>query len=299
MKLRQVRLENFRGIKGPFPVDVDDFTSIIGRNEVGKSTVLAAVAIFLEADGVKIDEGDGCVDGDPAKVRITCEFDELPSSIVLDDSFPTSLKNEQVLTTNSRLRIRKEFDCTKKTIKPNIFIECHSHPADADGNSLLVETLPNLKKKAKALGVELETGEAPVKAKIRHAIVSRSEAFSVGAVKFQLAKNESATLWDQIRKHLPLCALFNADRPSSDQDPEAQDPIKVAVDRALSGVNEKLEALALEVDKQVQGVAKNTLAELRQMDAELAEDLIATLREELKRRSSNVNHACSWISWRA
>ena len=54
MKLRRIEIENFRGFAVPLEVEVDDFTAFIGRNDIGKSSILAALTIFLEGEGVKI-----------------------------------------------------------------------------------------------------------------------------------------------------------------------------------------------------------------------------------------------------
>lgn len=47
MKLKKIKLINFRGYK-KFEVDFDNnFNVIIGRNDIGKSTILEALEIFL------------------------------------------------------------------------------------------------------------------------------------------------------------------------------------------------------------------------------------------------------------
>ncbi|MBI4026278.1 MAG: ATP-binding protein [Verrucomicrobia bacterium] len=282
MKLRRIEIENFRGFATPFDVEVDDFTAFIGPNDIGKSSILAALTIFLEGDGVKIEQNDGCIHGNPSTVRITCEFDELPDKVILDDQFETSLGDEHLLRSNGRLRITKSYDCTKSKIAASVFINAEKHPIDKDGKSLLPLTLPDLKKLAAAAKVELETGEATVKAKVRRAIVERSKAFSFGPADIPVGKNESQTLWDQILKHLPMCALFVSDRSSTDKDKEAQTPMGIAVEVALSEVQADLDRLATHVEKRVQMVADRTLAKLNEMNSELASALTASLKERPK-----------------
>lgn len=58
MKLRRIEIENFRGFSPQIEIEVDDFTALIGRNEIGKSSILAALTIFLEGEGVKIEPED-------------------------------------------------------------------------------------------------------------------------------------------------------------------------------------------------------------------------------------------------
>jgi energy-coupling factor transporter ATP-binding protein EcfA2 len=282
MKLRRIEIENFRGFASPFELEIDDFTALIERNDIGKSTVLAALTIFLEGEGAKIDQDDGCIHGNAAAVRITCEFDDLPDKVILDDQFETSLESENLLRSNGRLRITKLYDCTKSKIVPAVFINAEKHPLDKDGKSLLPLTLPDLKKQAAANKVDLEIGEATVKAKVRRAIVKRSKSFVLGSTDIPVGKNDSETLWTQLLKHLPMCALFVSDRSSTDKDKEAQTPMGVAVEAALSEVQADLDKLAKHVEDRVQDVANRTLEKLNEMNSELASDLTATLKDTPK-----------------
>lgn len=157
MKLRRIEIENFRGFTPAIAIEVDDFTALIGRNDIGKSSVLAALTIFLEGDGVKIEPEDGCIHGHKEAVRVTCEFDELPNQVVLDDQFETSLADEHLLLDNGRLRITKVYDCSKtKVSTPSVIITTSHHPVDQAGRSLLPLTLPELKKWPRAVALHLK-----------------------------------------------------------------------------------------------------------------------------------------------
>jgi predicted ATP-dependent endonuclease of OLD family len=280
MKLRRIEIDNFRAFAQPIEIEVDDFTALIGCNDVGKSSVLAALNIFLEGEGGKIDQQDASVHGDASQVRITCEFDELPEKLILDDSYETTLSEEHILNAKGRLRITKLFDCSKSRISVETMINADKHPVDKEGQSLLPLTLKELKKKAENLEVKLATGDATVKAKIRRAIVEQSEEYHLDRIDIPIDKNETKTLWEQILKHLPMCALFVSDRSSSDQDSEAQNPMVVAVGRALSEVKEQLDELAKHVEKHVQKVASRTMDKLKEMNAELAGQLKPQLKDE-------------------
>lgn len=282
MKLRRIEIENFRGFSPPIEIEVDDFTAFIGRNDIGKSSILAALTIFLEGDGAKMDQDDGCIHGDRSRVRISCEFDTLPEKVVLDDQFETNLSDEHLLRDNGRLRITKIYDCSKTKISPDVYINAQRHPVDGDGSSLLPLTITDLKKKAKDAEVQLEPGEATVKARIRRAIVERTGVLKPAEVAIPIGKNESKALWDQLLRHLPMCALFISDRASSEKDKEAQTPMGIAVEAALSEVQADLDKLALHVEQRVQDVANRTLAKLKEMNPDLASELTASLREKPK-----------------
>ena len=47
MKLKRLILENFRGYYERTEIDFDDLTAFIGKNNVGKSTILEALDVFF------------------------------------------------------------------------------------------------------------------------------------------------------------------------------------------------------------------------------------------------------------
>ena len=94
MRLVSLTLKNFRCFKDEKEVAFEDLTAIIGRNDVGKSTILEALEIFFNNDTVKIDSGDLCVSADDHFAEISCEFDDLPDVLVLDAQADTSLADE-------------------------------------------------------------------------------------------------------------------------------------------------------------------------------------------------------------
>ena len=47
MRLKQMKIKNFRGYKDETIVDFDNLTAFIGKNDAGKSTILEALEIFF------------------------------------------------------------------------------------------------------------------------------------------------------------------------------------------------------------------------------------------------------------
>lgn len=62
MQIKSVILENFRGYQNRQVIQISDFTAFVGKNDVGKSTVLEALDIFFN-------EGKGVVSIDPNDVN--------------------------------------------------------------------------------------------------------------------------------------------------------------------------------------------------------------------------------------
>lgn len=83
MKLSRLRVRNFRCYRNELSVDFDDMTVFVGLNDVGKSTVMDALDIFLN-EGVP-DKNDASKNGDGKDLTIICEFCDLPELLVVDD----------------------------------------------------------------------------------------------------------------------------------------------------------------------------------------------------------------------
>ena len=64
MKLKMVRLRNFRAYKDTVSIPIDELTAFIGKNDMGKSTVLEAFEIFFNGESknalVSCDKSDLC-----------------------------------------------------------------------------------------------------------------------------------------------------------------------------------------------------------------------------------------------
>jgi putative ATP-dependent endonuclease of OLD family len=74
MRLESVAIKNFRCYQDEVTVWFDDLTTFIGKNDIGKSSVLEALEIFFNNETVKIESGDANVYSGDTKVSITCEF---------------------------------------------------------------------------------------------------------------------------------------------------------------------------------------------------------------------------------
>ncbi len=79
---------------------------LIGRNDIGKSSILEALDIFFNG---KPDKDDLTIGNWAGQIEITCVFDDLPESLTLDDTVETSLIEEYLLNSEQKLEIKKKF----------------------------------------------------------------------------------------------------------------------------------------------------------------------------------------------
>ncbi len=273
LKLEKVVLENFRCYKERSDLIIDDeLTAIIGCNDAGKSSFFDALEIFFENQ--KIDQNDLNIVSDSLKeVSISCVFSNLPDSILIDADHKTTLKGEYLLNKNEMLEIKKIYDCNFQNPKINTFVICE-HPTHENAKDLLSLNNSKLKKKAEQISVDLANVNKSINASIRKAIrESIKNDLKIKTQDISLDKDTGKDIWNKLKEELPIFFLFKVDRETTDQDSEAQDPMKAAVKEALKFQKNKLDDLAEEVKKEVKKIAEKTVDKIKEMDPSLANTL--------------------------
>ncbi len=271
MRLIGLTVENFRCYADPASVRFNDLTALVGTNDVGKSTLMDALAIFFGEAAP--DKDDACKSGDPKEMRITCEFDRLPDEIIVDTDFPTSLEAEHLLNARGTLVIRKTYNgsLAKPTVTSTDAIV--EHPTAEGFHDLLSLKKAELIKRAHELGVSLEGVDKRKNAPVRAAIWQAAGDLKKSEVAIALDSEGGKQVWTALKPNLPTFALFKSDRASTDQDAEAQDPLKTAIREAIKDVEGDLQKIQEFVEAEVKKIAEATVAKLREMDPSIAETL--------------------------
>jgi putative ATP-dependent endonuclease of OLD family len=271
MKLTSLKLRNYRCYQEEITIDFDDITALIGRNDAGKSTILEALDIFLNDNNP--DKHDACKSGDAKDLAITCEFSDLPEEIIIDDAYPTTFEEEYLLNANGNLEIQKIYSGQLANPKCSNIYALALHPT-ADGVSDLLQLKnPALKKKAKVIGIYLTDVDQKVNAQLRKKIRQYYDDLQIASTTIPLNEENAKKIWDGLKIYLPAYALFKSDRSSSDQDPEAQDPLKAAIKEAIKQREADLKAITEHVEDEVKKIASRTLEKLSEMDPSLANQL--------------------------
>ncbi len=107
-------VRKFRAYQQPTRIEFGGLTTVIGRNDIGKSTILEALEVFFNGEAVKIEQSDANVRSDLTDVSITAEFSDLPAEITLDAGAMTRLADEYLVAANGNLIIRKVYDCGRR-----------------------------------------------------------------------------------------------------------------------------------------------------------------------------------------
>ena len=274
MKIRKIRLANFRCYKEEITVDLNDLNVFVGKNDIGKSTILEALDIFFnENKGViKIDKDDvnkKAKDEGNTEIRITIVFEDIPESLTIDSTNPTSLAEEYLLQSDGSLEIVKKYP---NAGKEKVFIKAN-HPTNSDCSNLLLKKNAELKK---LLTDNIVCEDKTKNAVIRKAIWGHySDNLQLNEIEIELAKEDAKNTWEQLKNYMPLYSLFQSDRKNSDGDSEIQNPMKFAVQEILKDeeLRTTLNRVAVEVETKLKEVAGKTLEKLNEMNPEIANSL--------------------------
>ncbi len=275
MKLIKLKLRNFRSYKSEVVIDIDDLTVFVGKNDIGKSTVLEALDIFFnEGKGViKLDKDDinkTALEEDDKDIYITAVFSELPATIIIDSTNETSFSSEYLLNPEGCLEIIKKYP-NAGTAK--VFIRAN-HPTHSSCADLLLKKQTDYRKIIQANSITCEN--QTLNAVMRRAIWSHFSAdLQLQEVEIDTSKEDAKNIWEKIQTYLPIYSLFQSDRKNSDGDNEVQDPLKEAVKQILADpeIQPLLDIVAQRVSEQLAEVSNGTLEKLREMNPEIASTL--------------------------
>jgi len=275
MKICKLSLKNFRGYKDEVVINFSDLSAFVGKNDVGKSTILDALDIFFN-DGkgsVKLDKDDinkYAVLEDDVETRISACFRDLPDKIIIDATNETTLQSEYLINSNNQLEIIKKY--TNAGVA-KVFVNAF-HPTNPECSDLLAKKNTELKSLIDKQGIKC--ANKSINSVMRKAIWNEhSNNLQLEEVEIDITKGDTKSIYDKVTNFLPLYTLFQSDRKNSDSDDEVQDPLQNAAKQILSdvGLKLKLSEIANEVEAKLKEVSDRTLDKLREMNPDVANSL--------------------------
>ncbi len=275
MKIKKIKIKNFRSYKDEIEIEFGSLTAFVGKNDIGKSTILEALDVFFN-DGkgiIKLDKDDvnkqAMGEGDNEIIISVC-FEELPASIIIDSTNETTLQSEYLLNSNNQLEVIKKYP---NAGKEKVFVKAF-HPTNINCTDLLQKKDSDLRKIIK--DQIIECNDLSRNAVMRTAIWNQWKPnLELTEIEIDVTKGDTKSIWDKLQNYLPLYSLFQSDRKNSDGDSEVQDPLKEAVKQILSDdeLKKKFTEIAIEVEKKLKEVSERTLEKLREMNPEIANSL--------------------------
>src|SRR5690606_12491156 len=287
MKLNSLILKNFRGFRDieiPFN---ENLNLIIGRNDVGKSTILDALEIFFNNDKVKMEVSDLNIEAikeGVTEITIGSTFIlEGNETVVIDSTAETNLKDEFLLNKDGLLEIHRTYSAVGKSITASgvkNWIIAH-HPINFIEKPLISLKIKDLVKLYEKDYEEINDGEKPLKNSkppIRKAIyrianISEFDTASLLIDKIGEDSKSSKETWDSIEKYLPIYNLFQVDRPNRDSDKDVQDPLKAITKSVIDEIKGDLEPIKKKIEDAIEKLGEATIEKLKETNEEIATGL--------------------------
>lgn len=286
MKLKKLKMKRFRGYKD-IVVDFDEnINVIIGKNDIGKSTIMEALDIFFNSASnskVKMEVNDLNIDEKENKtIEITCIFD-VYDDIILDSTRKTNLRDEFLLNEEGLLEITKVWNCSKEKIGAadlKIYINAlypsiSSKPLINMKISELKKVIDKIKDKIDNYDKINKTVSSDIRKSIYRYYIDNSCEFS--KILIDISKEDIKDIWSGINNSLPIFFLFKSDRSNMDSDSEVQNPLKIATKSALKEIQGELDSITERIQEAVKAIGDNTIKKLQEMDADIASQLTTEL----------------------
>jgi len=255
VRINSIVIKNYRPFRLLEETCIGNLTTLVGRNDSGKSSILRALKLFFN-DKAKVEEDDihdGARDED---VVIEITFSSLPDEIEFEDGVLTTFKEEMLLDKNDLLRIRKIF-LNKELGKPkNLLITQDFQDSFYSGLINLKESSLNSKCKDKGLDFS-RSGRGITNKEKREALrnYARDNNVSIEEVKFE----PNTKIWKIIKSLFPEFDLFETETKTAIGEASFQSHFRpivknAAEDRNVAEAKEHFKgaiktALQREVDK--------------------------------------------------
>ncbi len=282
MKVKKLILRNFRIFKDETIIKFDDLTAFIGKNDIGKSTILDALDIFFNGKEAQsgLDKEDISRGSDSNDIYISIVFKDFPQEIPITSNVRVNLRKYFLLNKDNFLEICKIFpDGSLNKVKTFIVA---NFPSDEIIKDIWSLSSSKLRKTAMDLGIHLEDqlSDIEIIRNILYYFTGKQNIYLYEKL-IPLDKGRARLIFEGIKRYFPIYTLFKADRRNVDQDVEIQNPMKIAIKRALKRdeIQEKLKEVKEKIEEEVRQIANDTIDKLRDMNPEIAQQLSPKIPE--------------------
>lgn len=247
MKLTNIEIAGFRGYREATKLAIEPgLTVVVGKNDVGKSTILKALDLYLS--GSKASSGDFSIGDSQKQIEITCWFVGAADEVVLDSDYVTSLEREGLADRDGRIAIRKVW--VNSSSAPKVFVYAS---VPAGGEDLLNKKIKDLRATAEEMGLAEDVPKnacAPIRAAIRNAWADQGLILTHQWV--ELGGEDAKSIARRLNELNPKFHYFDSDRAPSAKDGVAQDPMGAIIDSVVGRHEEELSRIAVEIEQELQ-----------------------------------------------
>lgn len=276
MKLVKCKIENFRSYENA-EIDFTNLNVIIGKNDVGKSTILEALKLFFD-EKIKASSDDVNVYSGGDSFSITCCFEVNPKEkFSLDSSISeetsTTLEDEFLLDENGLLQIKKKWKGGKAD---KTFIIANYPSSDAWKSPLITLKINDLKSLIPTEQKELVN--KGIKKEIRGFLFKNSE-YEIKRQEIDISAKDSdiSSIYIKLKDKLPSFFLFKADRKNTDQDNEVAQVTKAITQGVTQEIEQEFKRIQEQILKEVKNFTNSTLNRLKELNSEVVQDISADI----------------------
>lgn len=222
MRLVKAVISNFRGIQGLTEITFNNFNTIVGKNDAGKSTILKALNVFLNEVPFNKDDINVFADTN-VTIELYFKVDDENQIIRYDDETIFVLK--EILSEDGLLRIKKVWDITRARITSETYIYRKIY----ETNDYLFLNKEDILELCNQLGIinEEEIEYKEIRIRLAHKLETMATPFYYDYEKLLTSgKSKSKMLNDCLKNVLPKFEYFPADTSLSDSDTAIQNFFK-------------------------------------------------------------------------
>jgi putative ATP-dependent endonuclease of the OLD family len=222
MRLVKAVISNFRGIQGLTEITFNNFNTIVGKNDAGKSTILKALNVFLNEVPFNKDDINVFADTN-VTIELYFKVDDENQIIRYDDETIFVLK--EILSEDGLLRIKKVWDITRARITSETYIYRKIY----ETNDYLLLNKEDILELCNQLGIinEEEIEYKEIRIRLAHKLETMATPFYYDYEKLLTSgKSKSKMLNDCLKNVLPKFEYFPADTSLSDSDTAIQNYFK-------------------------------------------------------------------------
>lgn len=292
MKLKRVIIENYKGINTPVSIEINDFNCIVGKNDVGKSTILKAIDAFINDNNPVIEDKN--IYNGSNEISIELQFDLEGASCIIDGTIPVTFEDEELVGSDGFLCIIKKWDVTSKTIKPKWYIRRKKY---AEGDFVMLVDR-DLKRMCEQYNIEVVEGNGNGDMRNNLRIHHKENHVEFDYCEDELpstGQTRPKKILDAIKVLLPGFEYFRADKSLSDSDAAVQKYFK---EKAFSLLREEIDTDDIEANikerigesfTKITNKINSVLAENEQITAQIDFDWSKLISTSFKCKKEEAN----------
>jgi len=237
MRIASISLKNFRAFRDETTIRFSSFSTIVGRNDSGKSSILHALDIFFNRSPDLDDFTIGMPED--GQMEITVRFLDLPETIQIEAGIDTTFAEENLIDEAGCLAVKKVYRkwTGSRAPRPEDRILAVDY-VGSDFQNLCSKNERDLNRLGDTYGLNFSRAGRGITNKSKRRDL-RTKAAADGVAIQQVECIVSDELWRCLNSYLPPFSLFVADWRLSEEETGFQNEFKGMIEDVTQGKPER------------------------------------------------------------